>query len=169
MHDAFLTLQPVTSSHLQLLERWLGYSHVKPWFPHAAEILTRAANPPDNSQQAILYYRRVPLGYLRWEIVDPAALQALGLEAVPAGAADADIFIGEDSERGQGIGPRALNVMCKRLQTRGDVPMVGLTASIDNKEAHRAFEKAGFSVTAQYQPEGFGDCYLFTRNLAQDS
>jgi len=167
MQNAFLTLQPFTTSHVRMLERWLSCDHVKPWFPNADEVLEQAQNPPQDSGQAVVYYRRLPLGYLRWQQVPSDVLSEYGLDDIPAGAADVDIFIGEDSQRGQGIGPGALEVLCKRFETRGDVPMVGLTSSVDNKEAHRAFEKAGFSVFTTYSPEGFGDCYLFTKSLGQ--
>lgn len=165
MHNAYLTLQPFTASHVNMLERWLGCDHVKPWFPDPQEVMELAQNPPQDSGQAIVYYRRLPLGYLRWQLVSADTLQKIGLQDIPAGAADVDIFIGEDSQRGQGIGPGALDVLCQRFETRGDVPLVGLTSSVQNKEAHRAFEKAGFSVFTTYRPEGFGDCYLFTRTL----
>lgn len=165
MHDAFLTLQPFTTGHMGLLERWLDCEHVKPWFPDKEDVLTHAQDPAEGAQQAIIYYRRVPLGYIRWQLVDARALETLGLEGIPDGAADVDLFIGEDSQRGQGIGPRALTVLCQRLASRGDVPLVGLTSSVDNQPAHRAFEKAGFSILTRYSPEGFGECYLFTRAL----
>lgn len=181
MHDAFLTLQPFAAGHLALLERWLDCDHVKQWFPDKEDVLAHAQNPGEDAQQAIIYYRRLPLGYIRWQLVDAQTLQALGLDAVPAGSADVDIFIGEDSQRGQGIGPRALTVLCTRLAARGDVPMAGLTTSVDNTTAHHAFEKAGFSRIARYTPDGpvdntsgqsaagtgtrFGDCFLYAREL----
>lgn len=165
MHDAFITLQPFTASHLALLERWLDCEHIAAWFPHKADVLAHAQNPAEGAQQAIIYYRRIPVGYLRWQLVDEQTLQVLGLDGVPPGSADADIFIGEDSQRGQSIAPMALNVLCKRLAARADVPLLGLTSSVDNQQAHRAFDKAGFSIATRYSPEGFGECYLFTKTL----
>ncbi|MFK7974541.1 MAG: GNAT family N-acetyltransferase [Halioglobus sp.] len=165
MPDAFLTLQPLTNSHLALLERWLDCDHVKPWFPNKAEVLEHAQNPTEGAQQAIIYYRRIPVGYLRWQLVDNETLQSLGLSDVPAGSADADILIGEPSQLGQGIAPVALNVLCKRLGARAEVPLLALTSSVNNQEAHRAFDKAGFTILTRYTPEGFGECYLFTRAL----
>jgi aminoglycoside 6'-N-acetyltransferase len=169
MHDAFLTLEPFTPAHVALLERWLDQGHVKAWFPDTDSVIARASNPPQDSGQAVIYYRRLPLGYLRWQRVDEQTLRDIGLTDVPAGSVDIDIFIGEDSQRGQGIGPMALKVLCKRLAYRGDVPLAGLTTSVDNQSAHRAFEKAGFVQTATYTPPGFGPSCLFTRKPTDEA
>ncbi|CAA9587575.1 hypothetical protein AVDCRST_MAG81-4217 [uncultured Synechococcales cyanobacterium] len=48
---------------------------------------------------------------------------------------DVDMLIGDLEFVGQGIGPKALLVLVSQLRQRGDVPLVGLSPSIQNLSA----------------------------------
>ena len=150
---------------LTMLRDWLAQSHVKEWYPVPDSNLDWASRPPANGGHALIELEGNPVGYIRWTIVSRAILDSVGLSEVPTGSADVDILIGDKRHVSQGIGPVALSLLASRLTEQGGVPLIGLTTSKKNTAAHRAFEKAGFSKTAEYSPDGFGDCYLFTLSL----
>ena len=54
------------------------------------------------------------------------------------------------------------------LRADASVSMLGLTSSIDNVRAHRAFAKAGFQISRQYDPGVVGPCYLLLRDLRSE-
>jgi aminoglycoside 6'-N-acetyltransferase len=168
MLDPAVSLQPFLESHLQLLTLWLARPHVAPWYPRAADDVTRASQPPPDSGQALIAVSEQPVGYLRWQHVDRASLDSLGLYEIPANSVDIDILLGEVELTGRSIGPTALELLARRLCTDATVPMLGLTSSIANTRAHRAFAKAGFHIARQYDPNGLGPCHLLLRDLRKE-
>jgi RimJ/RimL family protein N-acetyltransferase len=163
--SSIVALKPFLPSHLPLLTRWLRQPHVVPWYPQPEENLEWAASPPAGGSQAIIVSGADEVGWLRWQRVDRQTLDALGLRDIPAGSVDADILIGERALIGRGLGPAALAALIARMREDEAVPLIGLTSSVDNHSAHRAFEKAGFRIVGQYDPNGFGLCHLLTLDL----
>lgn len=159
-------LQPLLTQHLMLLERWLKQPHVAPWYPLPERDLQLARNPPDHGSHALLVQAGHPVGYIRWQHVDRQTLDELGLFDIPANSVDIDLLLGETAYLGRGIGPAALNDLAAQLKQEGNVPLLGLTTSVNNHRAHRAFAKAGFRISRQYDPNGLGICHLMTRDLA---
>lgn len=82
---------------------------------------------------------------------------------------DVDILIGEPEFVGRGIGPKALLVLLSQLRQRRDVPLVGLTTSVHNLSAQRAYNKVGFRILREYSPPGYGRCYLMVYSLNEDA
>lgn len=78
---------------------------------------------------------------------------------------DADILIGEVGDVGKGIGPLALTALANELRKDPEVALIGLTTSVHNLHAHRGFEKAGFRIARQYDPNGLGRCHLMILEL----
>ena len=64
-----------------------------------------------------------------------------------------------------GIGVAALQALTAQIRRDPTVPLIGLTTSVANVHAHRAFERAGFRITRQYDPNGLGQCHLMVLNL----
>jgi RimJ/RimL family protein N-acetyltransferase len=160
-----VTLEPFLEPHLQLLTAWLSLPHVAPWYPRPAADLARASAPPPGAAHALIAVNGVPSGYLRWQHVDRETLDSIGLFEIPANSVDIDILIGELGLVGQGFGPTALNLLADLLLRDATVPQLGLTSSVANTRAHRAFEKAGFHIARQYDPSGLGPCHLLLRDL----
>jgi aminoglycoside 6'-N-acetyltransferase len=165
VYDERVALKPFLPSHLPLLARWLRQPHVVLWYPEPDANLEWAASPPPGGSQAIIAAGADEVGWLRWQRVDRDTLDALGLRDIPANSVDADILIGEPASIGRGIGPAALAALIARVRADDSVPLIGLTSSVDNHGAHRAFEKAGFRIVGQYDPNGFGQCHLLTLDL----
>lgn len=160
-----LTLEPFGNAHLHLLAAWLRCPEVARWYPEPAGPLAWAAQPPQGGEQALIAWEGRAIGYIRWQRVDRAMLDAVGLAELPANAVDVDLLLGHSDFIDKGLGTAALEVLLLRLRVDPGIPLVGLTSSVDNCRAHRAFEKAGFRKTRSYSPPGFGPCHLFTYPL----
>jgi aminoglycoside 6'-N-acetyltransferase len=163
--DARVALTAFRPAHLALLAAWLRQPHVAPWFPEPEANLAWATSPPAGGSQAIITWGTEEVGYVRWQRVDRATLDALGLHEIPANSVDVDILLGFEETVGRGVGPSALDVLAERIREDAGVPLVGLTTSIENTRAHRAFAKAGFHIARQYDPRGLGLCHLMLRDL----
>lgn len=163
-----VTLEPFAESHLQLLSIWLHRPHLARWYPNPEENVAWAANPPEGGAHALIACEARPVGYIRWQVVDRETLDSVGLHRIPTNAVDADLLLGEAPYVGRALGPLALEVLVAQLQANTALPLVGLTSSIANVHAHRAFEKAGFSIWGQYSPGTFGPCHLFVRSLKRE-
>jgi aminoglycoside 6'-N-acetyltransferase len=160
-----ITLEPFSHSHLGLLSAWLHGTQVAPWYPEPDENVAWATNPPPGGSHALIVCEARPIGYMRWQVVDRGVLDSVGLYEIPANAVDVDLLIGETEHLSKGAGPAALQELIVRLRADPKIPLVGLTSSVSNSRAHRAFEKAGFHIARQYSPPGFGLCHLFTLPL----
>jgi aminoglycoside 6'-N-acetyltransferase len=160
-----VTLQPFRPEHIALLAAWLEEPHVAPWYARPDENLEWARQPPAGAEHAIIALDARAVGYLRWQRVDRATLHSLGLDEIPENSVDADILIGRAGGFGNGIGPRALNLLAKRLLDDPSIPLIGLTSEFANTHAHRAFEKAGFRIARQYDVPPLGTCHLLIRDL----
>ncbi len=160
-----ITLIPVDPAvHGARIARWLRSAHVTRWWGDPVGRLDQfeASGPGDH---AIIARDGTPIGYVRWETVDPEALAAVGLDGIPAKSIDIDIFIGEPAEAGRGAGPQALDLLFKHLRETTDAPLAGLCTSVDNHRAHAAFLKAGCERLTQFDDPAFGPCYVFVRYL----
>jgi len=153
------------SSEIKVLAKWLAQGHVKLWYPEPDANIEWARKPPEDAGHYLIEVNNESVGYIRWQIVSRETLDDIGLHQVPGNSADVDILIGEQSRISKGVGPIALNLLAEKLKARGDIPTIGLTSAKENIYAHAAFRKAGYVETAEYVPDGYGRCILFTLNL----
>jgi RimJ/RimL family protein N-acetyltransferase len=87
-----------------------------------------------------------PIGYLqfyRWLVDDPEGARATSIP-VDDDAFGIDVFIGEPTCTGRGIGSRAVDLVCRYLFETHGASRVALLTAEDNLGAQRAYEKAGF-------------------------
>jgi RimJ/RimL family protein N-acetyltransferase len=162
-----VSLVPFDRSQAPLLADWLARPHVAPWHPDPGAWLRWALNPPQEGAQALIDWDGRPIGYLRWQKVSRETLDSLGLAEIPEGSVDIDILIGETDGLGRGLGPQALSILVGTLREDRSIPLLGLTTSVLNAAAQRAFEKAGFRKLREYEPPGLGPCALMTMRLDQ--
>ena len=160
-----VSLRPFDATLLPQLAQWFVQPHVAPWFPERDANLAWARRPPPGGAQAAICENEQAVGWLRWQRVSREVLDSLGFDDIPANSVDADILLGDAASVGHEVGPTALRLLIERLRGDGDVPMVGLTTNVKNTRAHRAFEKAGFRIDRQYDPNGFGLCHLMLLDL----
>lgn len=156
-----VTIQPFQIDlHSDLLARWLACDHVRRWWGEPEQQLDLCLDRPETGGHGLIFHHDRPVGYLRWQQVDPEDLAAVGLTGIPQGAVDMDILIGEIECVGQGIGPQALGLMIQQLRHDRQTPMIGMTTSIENQAAIRAYEKAGFHRWMQYEDPSYGPCWV---------
>ena len=143
-----------------LLSAWLARPHVRRWWGDPDQQLALCLDRSQTRGHVLICVNNQPVGYLRWQQVDPEDLQALGLDHIPEGAVDMDILIGEMDWMGQGIGPQAIELMVDQLRQDLQAPMVGMTTSVENGAAIRAYEKAGFQKLMEYEDPSYGLCWI---------
>jgi aminoglycoside 6'-N-acetyltransferase len=160
-----VSLLPFGPSSAPLLAEWLARLHVARWHPDPDAWVRWARDPPPAGAHALIDVDGRPVGYLRWQRVGRETLDALGLSEIPAGSVDIDILIGEPDCLGRGVGPRALELLIERLRDDKSVPLIGLSPSIDNVAAQRAYLRAGFRKAREYDAPGFGRCALMLMQL----
>jgi aminoglycoside 6'-N-acetyltransferase len=136
-----------------LIERWLRCPHVVRWWGAQEELASTLERRPSDAHALIAADGR-PVGYLCWQHPSREELEAAHLAGLPANLVDIDIMIGEPECVGCGIGPIALTLLLKRLESEG-VEVAGVATSVSNRSAIRAFEKAGFGLFRDFEePNG---------------
>jgi aminoglycoside 6'-N-acetyltransferase len=165
LSDAVLELATFQPTHAPLLANWLARPHVARWHPEPEVWVEAALNPPPDGAQALIVLGARPIGYLRWRKVSRETLDMLGLLEISAGGVDIDILIGETDCVGRGLGPRALAVLVETLRGDPSIPSAGLSPSIDNVAAQRAYAKVGFRKMREYDAPGFGRLALMMLEL----
>lgn len=148
----------------QLVANWMTRSHVARWWGDVAQNTQRLVQTPAE-EHALITVCDEPVGYLRWQAVRRADLDAVGLVEIPDSAVDADIFLGEPDWLGLGVGPLALFRLQQRLQVEGRYTMLGLFTSVENQGAVRAFEKAGLARLRQYEDPAHGPSWALVASL----
>ena len=164
-----VSLVPFDRSRAPLLAEWLARPHVARWYPDPDARLEWALGPPPGGASAVIACDGRPIGYLSWRKVARETLDSLGLTEIPAGSVDIDILIGETGDIGRGLGPRALALLVDRLRADPSVPLAGLSPSVDNIAAQRAYEKAGFRKVREYEMPGLGSGALMVMHLHRAS
>jgi RimJ/RimL family protein N-acetyltransferase len=152
------------AQHSNRVRAWLGAAHVSRWWGDAADRICEFESTPDGNHAMILC-DGIPVGYMRWERVDPVALRAVGLDAIPDGSIDVDLCIGEPGLTGQGIGPQAMRLLFRHLRDTTDAPLAGFCTSVANTPAQAAFKKAGCTHMTSFDDPYSGPCHVYVRWL----
>ena len=169
MTGDLVSLAPFDPVHAPLLAEWLAKPYVARWFPEPVVWIESALHPPPAHAHALIVLAARPIGYLQWRRVSRETLDGLGLSEIPAGSVDIDILIGETDCIGRGYGPRALMLLLESLRRDISIPLVGLSPSIGNAAAERAYEKAGFRKAREYDAPRFGRCALMVAPIERES
>ena len=151
-------------SHRIRIKSWLETDQVSRWWGDAETNLHKFDETPAD-KHAMIVNNDQPVGYIRWEIVDTAALLTVGLDAIPARSIDVDLFIGDPDMTGQGIGPKAVRLLVDHLRDTTDAPLVGFCTSVDNAPAQSSFRKAGCTLMTTFDDPTFGPCQVYVRWL----
>ena len=141
-------------SDYELIVRWRNEPHVREWWDPDDPPMTLAsaieeyrADTREGSPATacILERGNEPIGFLqffRWSD-EPSDAEVLGI-SLEEDAWGLDLFIGEPSHVGSGVGPRVIDLLCRFLFEERSASSVALVAAQDNARALRAYEKAGF-------------------------
>ena len=143
---------------LNNLDTWLRQPHVTRWWGAAEENITNILQR-DAGQSALIEVDGTPLGYICWQPLTSAEIAEADLSGSLEGIIDIDLFIGDPSKLGLGIGSRALAELLDRLKRDG-VDRAGLAVHSVNFRALRAYEKVGFELHSHFREDGRDMQYL---------
>ena len=143
----------------RLLVRWRAEPHVREWwdpddpvptFDEVIEHYGPRVLGQDKTTACIIEVDGRPAGYLqfyRWlpSLDDEQAID-IGADTNTYGI---DIHIGEPDLLDQGIGSRAVDLVCQHLETDLGASWIALTTEVANHRAQRAYEKVGFVKVRQ--------------------
>ena len=156
-----------------LLTGWLSDSRVLQWFegrdrPHDLAMVRQhygtEALAAGQVQAAIIHDDTVPLGYLRWYPMT-TVVDEYDWRDDPTDVWAADIFVGEPSRWGSGLGSSALALLVEHLMVTEGARRVVVDPWVGNARAIRAYEKIGFRTVGIHRGhelfEGVRrDCWL---------
>lgn len=144
--------QRLTEVDLPLLHRWLQssllidiWTHGEVWsLERVAEKYGPRIRGEEPAEPQLILADGRPIGYIQWYLWRdyPAYSDHLHLTEE---AASLDLFIGEESYRGAGLGPEILRAFLRDvIFARSPAVSCVITPEARNERALRAYEKAGF-------------------------
>ena len=138
---------------------WRNSPHVREWWDPdeppltpaaAAEEFAVGAGSEDPTVSCIIEVGGEPVGFIQfypWD-AEAAYLAEIGV-SVPTGSWGLDIFIGERSLAGKGIGSRTVALLSDHLFAREAATAVALITEATNARAHAAYVRAGMRVVGE--------------------
>lgn len=149
-----VALQPMQSSDLALVERWMGEPHVARWYLAGSSLETELADVEANlggdqgTHLLLVLEEGEPLGWCQWYRcdVEPAWAADMGAEPDDCGI---DYAIGDPAGVGRGVGTELVAALVE-LVRHTTVPGCGIVADPDarNTASRRVLEKNGFELVA---------------------
>jgi aminoglycoside 6'-N-acetyltransferase len=146
------------SEYIQMAH-WRNLPHVRRWWDHDLPLATlesmKQEYQPDTAPDAVsvacfIDLRDKPIGFIqfyRWaSYPDEVAEAGIPIDDSTYGL---DVFIGDHSQMGRGVGTRVVSLLSDYLIDELGASAVCLTTDIDNHVAQRCYEKAGFSKVKQ--------------------
>jgi len=137
-----ITFRPLTDSDAGLLLIWMSSPHVEPFWTEDGSMPEDEVEGAlsligsDEGAAFIIELNKRPIGYIQYYHCGPDQ---------PKGALGIDLFIGDVSLTGEGLGPQILRQFGDDLLARGATRLVIDPAS-SNERAISAFRKAGFEI-----------------------
>jgi aminoglycoside 6'-N-acetyltransferase len=160
--------RPLTADDLPLLERWLAEPHTRRWWGAPADELGRIVElmAADWAELYLVDYCPAegeggPIAYL--QAYDGAADPDADWPGLSPGTWGIDTFIGPPDAAGRGHGPAYLRQFSDLLLARPGVRRLSVDPDPDNRQAIRAYEKAGF-IAERRATTADGDALLMFRD-----
>jgi len=156
---AGLTLRPLVDKDCGLLMIWLNSPHVRRWCVRgdlttedAMEDALDLIGARDDRADIVELEGRA-IGYI--QALKPVDSDRMSyLSEAPEGAFSLDVFIGDVSLTGAGLGPQILQIFAQDLFRKGATCLLA-APDLDNRPAISAFAKAGFTPM---KPTGSSPC-----------
>lgn len=162
-----ITFRPLSDKDSGWLMIWMNSPHIKQAWTHLdttpEDEVEEALSLIGSSEGAafIIELNRKPVGYIQY--YDPNYTDSdFYFSGQPTGALGLDLFIGDVSLTGQGLGAEALRQFSNDLLAKG-APKLLIDPSAENSRAIRAFEKAGFTTYKQHDSSRWGRVVLMSR------
>ena len=159
--DGDLTIRAMQDDPVdyRLLVRWRAEPHVHDWwdpddpaptYEEVVEEYSPSVRGDEKTAACIIEVDSRPAGYLqfyRWlPYLEEDPTIDVGADADTYGI---DIHIGEPDLIDQGVGSRAVDLVCRHLERDLGASWIALTTEVANHRAQRAYEKVGFVKVRQ--------------------
>jgi aminoglycoside 6'-N-acetyltransferase len=148
-----VTLRPMQTDDLALVERWLGEPHVARWFLAGSSLeaeledIRRSVGEGSETHMLVVLHDGEPVGWCQWYLcaVDPEWAGEIGAEPDDIGV---DYAIGDPARVGGGVGTELIAVLVALVRTAH--PGCGIVADPEahNTASRRVLEKNGFELVA---------------------
>lgn len=142
--DRDVALVALSRADLPRIGSWLAHPHVARWWGPRDKALSEIADHLDSAIVApfLALADRQPVGYL--QIYHANSDRFWAARELPFETFGADLFIGDVTALGNGLGPRFLQLVIRHLLRRPEIVRIQIDPDPDNRAAIRAYEKAGF-------------------------
>jgi aminoglycoside 6'-N-acetyltransferase len=148
-----VSLRPLRSSDLALVERWLGEPHVARWYLAGSSLERELADVRSSVRGGhgvrvlAVLEDDVPVGWCQWHPCSEDPEWAAEIGAGP-GDVGVDYAIGKPSAVGRGVGTELVAALMRVVRT--ERPGCGVMADpeADNVASRRVLEKNGFELLA---------------------
>jgi aminoglycoside 6'-N-acetyltransferase len=154
-----LAFVPITRANFELIGRWLAESEVDRWWhddPSPAGIEAQfgpIVDGTDPTEVFVVYEQSTAVGLIqRYQIDDEIEYRAelAGTHVVPPAAVSMDYFIGDEAQRGRGLGPRMVaELVADTWRVHRNAPAVIIAVQAGNQRSWRTLERAGFRRVAE--------------------
>ncbi len=161
-----ITFAPLAESHFPLLLKWLEMPHIKKWwdqdviytmnlvqekFGKHTHGITLSKNSNNKTYAYIICCNKELIGYIQaYNAHDFSKENSIDLSAISASICGVDLFIGDSKFLHKGIGVQILNEF-ERQVLASHFDWCLIDPAKDNLGAIKAFAKAGFKVSEQFQ------------------
>lgn len=154
-----MELRPASPADLDLLRRWDGLPHLRvargndDW-----EWETELHRSPSWREQRIAEIDGRPVGFI--QIIDPALEESRYWGDVRPGLRAIDLWIGDETDLGKGIGTQMMRLALARCFAHPEVSAVLVDPLASNVRAHRFYERFGFRFVERRR-FGQDDCFVY--------
>lgn len=163
VHRPAITLRPATDADWPTLRDWLRMPDVKDWWgsASAAEAEIRTVLETNSAIARIIEAGNEPIGYAH--AIDATYWGTDLPDGMPPGTWDVDIFIASKQHRGNGAGPRAMDLLAEEVFGSTLALAMSVFVSVKNERGIRAYEKSGFRWVRVWDDPLFGPSWLMLR------
>lgn len=155
-----VSLRPASFKDWPLIARWLAQPDIARWWGSrsAAEAEIRIALDTPTAICSVILVGDEVAGY--GQAVDASLTGDEVVLKLPPGTWDISLFIGEPSQRGQGAGPVALNLMIREVFETTLAAGLSVVVPIAHEAAVRTYERAGFRWVRALSDPLFGPSWI---------
>jgi aminoglycoside 6'-N-acetyltransferase len=158
-----ITLRPASPGDRFTLRRWLADPEIESWWGSraSAEAAIALAMESPSAICRIIEDAGQPIGYAH--AVDVGLWNDELPDVIPPGCWDLDIFIGDASHRGRGIGQQAIELLVHEVFSTTLAIACCIFTSVRNEAAVRAYERAGFRWMSVWSDPAHGPCWVLLK------